>query len=113
MSAVQKLFLTPEQYLEQERAAEFRSEYIFGEVFAMAGASREDNLISLNIGRRLSEQQAYVLVAQNTARIERFVRQGDFWLLADSAGLEASVSLETIGCTLELSNIFRKVTFPQ
>jgi Uma2 family endonuclease len=32
-------FLTPEQYLEIERAAEFRSEYLNGEMFAMSGAS--------------------------------------------------------------------------
>jgi Uma2 family endonuclease len=185
MATVQKPFYTPEQYLERERAAEFRSEYISGEVFAMAGASREHNLISLNIGRRLSEQpceayvsymrvqfnvtgpyfypdvvvvceeprfsdghgdsllnptviievlspsteaydrgekfihyrrmaslQEYVLVAQNTPRIERFVRQGDFWILAESSGLEASLTLETIGCALELSSVYRKVTFP-
>ena len=38
MSALPKSFLTPEQYLAIERAAEFRSEYFQGEMFAMAGA---------------------------------------------------------------------------
>jgi hypothetical protein len=32
-------FLTPEEYLEQERRAEYKSEYFQGETFAMAGAS--------------------------------------------------------------------------
>jgi Uma2 family endonuclease len=63
--------------------------------------------------RTVPSLREYVVVAQNTARIERFVRQGDFWLLAESAGLEASVSLETIACTLELSSVYCKVTFPQ
>ena len=31
-------FLTPEQYLEIERKAEFKSEYYQGEMFAMGGA---------------------------------------------------------------------------
>lgn len=31
--------LTPQQYLEMERTAEFRSEFVAGEVYAMAGAS--------------------------------------------------------------------------
>ena len=62
--------------------------------------------------RRIASLQEYVLVAQNTARVEHYVRQGDFWRLAEYAGLEASVSLETIGCSLELSSIYRKVTFP-
>jgi Uma2 family endonuclease len=32
--------MSPEEYLEAERAAEFRSEYVDGEVFAMSGGSR-------------------------------------------------------------------------
>jgi len=35
-----KNFLTEEQYLAIERAAEFRSEYYQGQMFAMAGSSR-------------------------------------------------------------------------
>jgi Uma2 family endonuclease len=34
-----KPLITPEEYLERERKAEFKSEYYRGEVFAMAGAS--------------------------------------------------------------------------
>jgi Uma2 family endonuclease len=189
MVAVQKPLYTPEEYLEMERAAEFRSEYISGEVFAMAGASFEHGIIISNLTRLLNTQldeepcivipndlrvqakvtgpyfypdavvvcdkprfgderndtllnptviievlspsteaydrgekfihyrrieslREYLLVAQNTPRIERFVRQGDFWLMAEAAGLEASLSLETIDCTLELSSVYRKVTFP-
>ena len=36
MSTQSKTFLTPEQYLEIERKAEFKSEYYQGEMFAMA-----------------------------------------------------------------------------
>ena len=39
MSTQSKLYLTPEQYLEIERKAEFKSEYYQGEMFAMSGAS--------------------------------------------------------------------------
>lgn len=49
MSAVRKASLTPEDYLRQERLASFKSEFINGEVFAMAKARRNHNLISLNI----------------------------------------------------------------
>ena len=49
MSAQRLPFLTPEQYLEIERKAECKSEYWSGQMFAMAGASREHNLISLNV----------------------------------------------------------------
>ena len=39
MSAQSHPRLTPEQYLESERAAEFRSEYYCGQTHAMAGGS--------------------------------------------------------------------------
>lgn len=41
-------YITPEAYLEQERRAEFRSEYLNGRIYAMAGASPEHNRISRN-----------------------------------------------------------------
>ena len=47
---------TPEQYLEMDRKADSRSEYVGGEILAMAGASREHNRITLNIGASLTEQ---------------------------------------------------------
>jgi Uma2 family endonuclease len=56
MSAAPKPFLTPEQYLERERQAEVKSEYYHGEVFAMAGGSKEHNIIAVNLTRELSSQ---------------------------------------------------------
>jgi Uma2 family endonuclease len=50
--------LTVEQYLKVERAADFRSEYIEGEVFAMAGGSKPHALIAMEVGARLNEQCA-------------------------------------------------------
>ncbi len=44
-----KSWYTVEEYLEGERTAEYRSEYYFGEVFAMAGATRIHNLIIGNM----------------------------------------------------------------
>lgn len=38
--------LSPEAYLEQERKAEFRSEYFRGETFAMSGARRNHVMLS-------------------------------------------------------------------
>jgi Uma2 family endonuclease len=53
---VQKTFLTPEQYLEIERKAEFKSEYYEGEMFAMAGAREAHNLIVGNLHSDLHQQ---------------------------------------------------------
>lgn len=56
MSSIPKTRMTPEQYLVQERKAEYRSEFFRGETFAMAGATRSHNLICTNLVRRLAEQ---------------------------------------------------------
>jgi Uma2 family endonuclease len=56
MSAAPKPFLTPEQYLEQERHAETKSEYYDGEVFAMAGGSPDHSLIATNVTSELGFQ---------------------------------------------------------
>ena len=47
------LQMTVEEYLAFEEAAENRNEYQFGWVYAMAGASEEHNVISLNIAAEL------------------------------------------------------------
>src|SRR2546426_8326451 len=49
MSTRPNTFLTPEQYLEIERKAEYKSEYFGGEMFAMSGASRAHNLLVANL----------------------------------------------------------------
>lgn len=58
MSALQQPFYTPEQYLEIERSAEFKSEYHVGQMFAMAGASHEHNIIMGNVIRRHARRGA-------------------------------------------------------
>ncbi len=56
MSSRAQLRYTPAEYLALERSAEERSEYLDGEIFAMAGASRRHNLICLNVGAELRAQ---------------------------------------------------------
>jgi len=47
--------LTPEEYLDLERRATHRSEYVDGRIYAMAGASRAHNLV---VGNTFSELRA-------------------------------------------------------
>ena len=51
MSTVPVRFYTPEEYLERERKAAYKSQYYRGEIYAMSGASREHNLIVSNLVR--------------------------------------------------------------
>lgn len=56
MASNPKKIFTPEEYLAMEREANFKSEYFDGEIFAMAGASEEHNLIAGNIFASLHSQ---------------------------------------------------------
>ena len=47
---------SPEEYLALERSAEVKSEYVDGVIVAMAGASRNHNVITLHIGGELDRQ---------------------------------------------------------
>jgi Uma2 family endonuclease len=48
MASLPKRYYTPEEYLALERAADYRSEYLAGEIFAMCGASEAHNTITIN-----------------------------------------------------------------
>ncbi|MGB9178541.1 MAG: Uma2 family endonuclease [Pyrinomonadaceae bacterium] len=56
MSSQAKTFITEEEYLALERKAQTKSEYFAGEVFALAGASRQHNRIVTNLVVGLDNQ---------------------------------------------------------
>lgn len=61
--------------------------------------------------RALESLQEYLLVSQEQAHIERYIRQEDGWLLTEAKGMEASIELSSVGCTLTLADVYDKVTF--
>ena len=56
MSALPKTLLTAAEYLAIERKAQTKSEFLSGEMFAMAGASFEHNRLVWNIITALGRQ---------------------------------------------------------
>ena len=46
MSTLPETFITPEEYLELERKAEYKSEYYRGKIFAMSGGTRRHDRIN-------------------------------------------------------------------
>jgi len=180
---------TVEEYLALEREAEFKHEYISGEIVAMAGATREHILITGNIAQRLRNQlegspcETYsndmrvrttpsdyvypdvvvvcdepqfednefdtllnptvvievlsksteardrgekfsdyrgiasvkdvVFVSQYRMRAEHYVRQANGeWILHEATLPSETITLESIGCTLTLAEIYERITFP-
>jgi Uma2 family endonuclease len=61
----------------------------------------------------LESLQAYILIAQDSPRLERFTRQSDgTWRFDVVQGLENALVLESIGVTLPLAEVYRRVPFP-
>jgi Uma2 family endonuclease len=54
MQLTEKQYYTPEEYLELEANADYKSEYIEGKIIPMAGASINHNRISLNLSSALN-----------------------------------------------------------
>ena len=53
MPQLAESFITPADYLGRERRSEVRSEYLNGRIYAMSGASREHNRITINLSAML------------------------------------------------------------
>ncbi|MEO1466832.1 MAG: Uma2 family endonuclease, partial [Cyanobacteria bacterium J06633_1] len=54
MQVPTKTYYSPEEYLELETAAEYRSEYFDGQIIPMAGGKPNHNKISLNLSSALN-----------------------------------------------------------
>ncbi len=62
MQVTQQRYYTPDEYLELEETADYKSEYIDGKIIPMAGASINHNRIALNLSAALNfafKQQDY------------------------------------------------------
>ncbi len=54
----------------------------------------------------------YLLIAQDRPHVIRYVRQTQGWLRTETDGLENAVTLESLGVSLPLSEIYARVKFP-
>lgn len=62
--------------------------------------------------RSIGPLREYLLIAQGTPRIEHFVRQtSDLWLFSESVGIETTLYLPTIDCTLPPAEVYQDVDF--
>jgi Uma2 family endonuclease len=59
--------------------------------------------------RKIPTLCEYLLVTQDQPSIERYVREGDVWILTEAVGFETSIPLESIECVLSLREVYDKV----
>jgi Uma2 family endonuclease len=62
--------------------------------------------------RRIASLREYVLIAQDTPRIDHYRRDGDSWVLTEVSDPGASLALDSLGVTLPLEIIYDRVEFP-
>lgn len=63
--------------------------------------------------RSLPSLMTYALISQDRPRVEVFRRQAEgSWLYTATETLEGVVTLESIGCTMRLADIYARVVFP-
>jgi Uma2 family endonuclease len=63
--------------------------------------------------RKIGSLREYLLISQDRAHIEHFVRHDDGnWLMSDVSGLGAIVELSSVKCELALADIYAKVELP-
>lgn len=72
-----------------------------------------DRREKFDIYRRLASLRDYVLVAQDQPRVERYTRNPDgTWIVAYAEGAGESILLPSLAVTLQLADIYERVTFP-
>ena len=62
--------------------------------------------------RTIESLKEYLLVSQEKPQIEQYVRgEGGKWIFKAVEGLESSLALPSIECTLNLSAVYKRVEF--
>lgn len=72
---------------------------------------RYDRIAKSSYYRTLDSLAEHLLVAQDEVRLEQYVKQANGqWLLFECSSLDATIELESIGCTLAMSDVYDKVS---
>lgn len=74
---------------------------------------RYDRGLKFQNYRTIASLQDYLLIAQDTARIERYTRQeSNQWIFTEAIGLDSSLSIASLGATLDLADVYEQVDLP-
>ena len=72
-----------------------------------------DRGAKFSLYRQLPSLQQYLLVAQDQRKVELYTRnEKDQWVLEEFSSLEASVPLTSIGCSLNVGELYERVELP-
>lgn len=126
MHKLAKKYISAPEYLELEEAAEYKSEYYKGEIFAMAGASTNHNQIIGNVYSRLhhtiKKHKCRVFVSDVRLWIEQqelftypdimiICEKPKFYLDRDDTVVNPRIIIETISKSTEAYDRSKKFLF--
>ncbi|HJQ34321.1 MAG TPA: Uma2 family endonuclease [Pyrinomonadaceae bacterium] len=76
------------------------------------GTEAFDRGVKFEAYRTVESLKEYLLVSQDKPLVEQYVRNGDgSWKFKEAAGLESSLTLPSIECTLNLAAVYKRVEF--
>ncbi|HEX4945655.1 MAG TPA: Uma2 family endonuclease [Blastocatellia bacterium] len=100
------------QYLDTQRDVLLNPQVII-EILSESTEAKDRGAKFIRYRQHLPSLTDYILVSQHAPLIEHFIRQTDGdWLSRTVQGLEASLTIASLGCTISLAEIYRLVNFP-
>ena len=73
---------------------------------------RYDRIAKSSYYRTMESLAEHLLVAQDEIRVEQYVKQPNGeWLLFEFLALDSTVQLPSIGCSLQLSEVYDRISF--
>jgi Uma2 family endonuclease len=96
--------------LNEERTDEVLNPALIIEVLSPSTADC-DRQSKFRMYRSIKSFREYLLVEQDEPFVERYSKQAQGWLLSEFNALEQSITLESVGVELPLSEIYRGVAF--
>ncbi len=77
-----------------------------------ASTERRDRGSKFESYRRIESLREYILIAQDSHRVEHYSKQSDeTWVFSETTGADSTLKLASIGCDLELQDIYARVDF--
>lgn len=99
------------QYAEEDRDTLVNPRVVF-EVLSPS-TERYDRTTKFHHYKQLPSVEEYVLVAQDRAWCDRFVRQADgSWAHVEFVGLDATLELKSVPVAVPLADVYARVEFP-
>jgi Uma2 family endonuclease len=107
------LSIACEPRFENEKELDLLNPRVIFEVLS-PGTAAYDRGEKFRHYRQIPSLQEYILIETERAHIEQFIRQENGgWLMLEYDGLDKTLQLSSVPCTLELREVYERITFEE